>query len=71
MSTPKKIHIHPKRLARSVARAKLEAAGVTGYNKQNGVDLYGRKIPSAFSRNWKKIVTEAVKVPPKKRKEKK
>lgn len=61
-----KIHIHPKRLARSVARARLEAAGVTGYNKQNGVDLYGRKIPSAFSRNWKKIVAEAVKARPRK-----
>ncbi len=63
--------IHPRRLARQIARARLDAAGVTGYNQKPGHDLKGRALPSPFARSWKKIVAEAVKVPPKKRKEKK
>ena len=60
--------IHPRRLARQIAKAKLDNAGATGYNKQHGRDIKGNPIPSTFARTWKKIVTEAVKASPRKEK---
>lgn len=62
--------IHPRRLARQIARSKLDAAGVTGYNQKPGRDLEGRAMPSPFARGWKKIVTEAVKARPRKERRK-
>ena len=62
----KKTSIHPRRLARQIARAKLDSAGVTGYNQKPGRGLEGRAMPSPFARSWKKIVTEAVKARPRK-----
>ena len=62
--------IHPRRLARQIARAKLDAAGVTGYNQKPGHDLEGRALPSPFARGWKSIVTEAVKARPRKERRK-
>ena len=46
------IKIHPRRLARQVAKHQLDRSHITGYNKG--------KI-SIFSRSWKNIVIEAIK----------
>lgn len=58
--------IHPRRLARSIARAHLDKAGVTGYNQKPGHDLEGRALPSPFARGWKRIITQAAKAKPRK-----
>lgn len=65
-----KISVHPRSLARSMARAEFERQGVTGYNQKPGRDLEGRAMPSPFARGWKKIVTEAVKARPRKERRK-
>lgn len=52
------VTIHPRKLARSMARAQLDKAKVAGYNKQR-LDLYGRKTPSVFSVNWQKLAKQA------------
>lgn len=52
------VTIHPRKLARSMARAQLDKAKVTGYNKQR-LDMYGRKTPSMFSVNWQKLAQQA------------
>ena len=50
--------IHPRRLARRMAKAQLDKAKVTGYNKERiGPD--GRKMPSAFARNWRDLAQQA------------
>ena len=53
----KKISVHPRRLARQMAKAALDAEGVTGYNKE-GVDVKGRRVPSRFARYWRKLTVE-------------
>ena len=50
--------IHPRKLARQMARAQLDKAKVTGYNKQR-LDMFGRKTPSVFSVNWQKLAKQA------------
>ena len=52
-----KVHIHPRKLARRVAKAQLDKGKVTGYNKQH-VGMDGRRSPSAFARGWRKIVVD-------------
>ena len=50
--------IHPRRLARQMAKAQLDKSKVTGYNKENiGPD--GRKMPSVFARNWRDLAQQA------------
>lgn len=50
----KKTKIHPRKLARQIARASLDREGVTGYNKE-GFDLKGRRTPSLFARKWREL----------------
>lgn len=45
--------MHPRGLARSVARAQLDKAGATGYNKKR--NYKGMVMPSYFKRNWRDI----------------
>ncbi len=50
----KKVTFHPRKMARSMAKAQLEQSGVTGYNRERtGPD--GRKMPSVFARNWRDL----------------
>lgn len=63
MEQEKKISLHPRRLARKMAKAQLDRRGATGYNKRgvlsNGkIDL---SAGSAFSRGWKAFAVEASK----------
>lgn len=67
MKKEKKIHLHPRRLARQMAKAALDVEGVTGYNKE-GVDLKGRRVRSIFARNWRKLTAEVAARKPKKKK---
>lgn len=50
--------MHPRKLARQVARAQLDKAGATGYNKERY--FKGVKTPSYFQSNWKKIAARVV-----------
>lgn len=57
------LSIHPRRLARKMAKAQLDRRGATGYNKKgvlsNGkIDL---SAGSAFARGWKAFAVEASK----------
>ena len=57
------LSIHPRRLARKMAKAQLDRRGATGYNKRgvlsNGkIDL---SAGSAFSRGWRTFAVEASK----------
>jgi hypothetical protein len=50
----KRITVHPRRLARQMARAEFDRAGVTGYNKPT-MDATGTMNgPSKFSCYWRK-----------------
>ena len=54
----KKVTLHPRKLARSMAKAQLDKSKVTGYNKERiGVD--GKKMPSVFARNWRYLAQQA------------
>lgn len=53
----KKVKISPRKLARSMARAKLDKQGATGYNKK--IFLMGRRAPSRFARKWKELALQA------------
>ena len=54
----KKVTLHPRKLARSMAKAQLEQSSVTGYNRERiGPD--GRKMPSVFARNWRDLARQA------------
>lgn len=65
-NAPKYI-LHPRKLARQIARASLDREGVTGYNKE-GFDLKGRRIPSLFARKWRELyITNRVTAPRKKK----
>lgn len=48
----------PRKLARSIAKAKLDQENVTGYNKER-VGLGGRKMPSMFAQNWRELAKQA------------
>ena len=63
MEQEKKISLHPRRLARKMAKAQLDRRGATGYNKPNTsangkVNLGGG---STFSRTWREFAVEASK----------
>ena len=47
--------MHPRKLARQVARAQLEKAGATGYNKKRKDPNLNATIPSYFQRHWRDI----------------
>lgn len=53
----KTITIKPRKLARRMARAKLDSEKATGYNKERF--FMGRKMPSLFSRCWKDKAVQA------------
>ena len=61
------VQFHPRRLARKMAKRQLDKAGVTGYNKEQ-VGINGKKMKSAFARNWKKVAAETISRPVKKKK---
>ena len=62
MEEKKKITLHPRRLARKLAKRQLDQAGATGYNKVP--PAVGREKPkSPFSRNWRKIAADALRQP--------
>ena len=63
----KKPVIHPRKLARQIARASLDREGVTGYNKE-GFDFRGRRTPSLFSRMWREICIKSRITAPRKKK---
>ena len=52
--------IHPRRLARKMAKADLDRHGVTGYNKPH-ILPNGNIGPSTFAQHWKKHAVEASK----------
>ena len=54
----KKVTLHPRKLARSMAKAQLEQSGVTGYNRER-TGPNGRKMPSVFARNWRDLSRQA------------
>lgn len=57
------LSIHPRRLARKMAKAQLDRRGATGYNK-HGVSTIGKPIRrgiSTFSRTWRDFAVEASK----------
>ena len=59
MEEKKKITLHPRRLARKLAKRQMDQAGATGYNKVP--PAVGREKPkSPFSRNWRKIAKDTI-----------
>ena len=52
------LSIHPRRLARKMAKAQLDRRGVTGYNKPTTL-LNGNVGPSVFAQHWKAFAIEA------------
>lgn len=52
-----KAKIWPRRLARQMARARLDKMGATGYNKEPIV--MGKKTRSRFARSWKELAVQA------------
>ena len=54
------LSIHPRRLARQVAKHQLDRSHVTGYNKER-TGIGGNKMPSTFASKWKEIVITAMK----------
>ena len=63
--------MHPRRLARKMAKAELDRTGVTGYNKPTMSEQGLMNGPSKFSTNWRKIAANVAKRKPAKRKKKK
>ena len=53
------LSIHPRRLARKMAKAQLDRRGATGYSKPSMVMNKGRVGPSHFSQHWKHFAIEA------------
>ena len=66
--TEKDIRVHPRHLARSVSKAQLKAAGVTGVSKPQTIN--GKKFPSVFSSIWRSTAAKAAAIPPKKNRKK-
>lgn len=54
------LSIHPRRLARKMAKAQLDRRGATGYNKPTTL-LNGKVGPSVFAQHWKAFAVEASK----------
>ena len=57
-----KAKIWPRRLARQMAKARLDKMGATGYNKEPIVLVNGRptKTRSRFARSWQELATQAM-----------
>ena len=51
--------IHPRRLARKMAKAQLDRRGATGYNKPSKIMNSSISGPSFFSKHWKAFAVEA------------
>lgn len=49
--------VKPRKLARMMARKRLEKAGASGYNKRPTV--LGKVMDSRFARNWKELAAQA------------
>ena len=57
------LSVHPRRLARKMAKAQLDRRGATGYNKR-GISATGKLqhgAGSTFSRTWRDFAVEASK----------
>ncbi|MBO6269416.1 MAG: hypothetical protein J6N19_09790 [Clostridium sp.] len=54
MEQEKKISLHPRRLARKMAKAQLDRRGASGYNK------HGPKAASTFANTWRNFAIEAM-----------
>lgn len=54
------LSIHPRRLARKMAKAQLDRSHITGYNKEY-TGINGYKYSSTFAEKWKEIVITAMK----------
>lgn len=54
----KAVSIHPRKLARQMAKSQLDKAKITGYNKER-IGPNGNKMPSAFARNWRDLAQQA------------
>lgn len=52
--------MHPRSLARSMAKHQLQTEGATGVNKRH--KNHGVNTPSFFSTNWKKYTIKASKI---------
>lgn len=62
-----KVTFHPRKLARSMAKAQLEKSGITGFNKER-TGMSGKKMPSIFARNWRDLAkTAALNIGPRKK----
>ena len=57
------LSIHPRRLARKMAKAQMDRRGATGYNKYrvSAVGKPMRRGLSVFSRTWRDFAVEASK----------
>jgi len=60
MEEKKQITLHPRRLARKLAKRQLDMAGATGYNKVPPKAAASGNPKSPFSRNWRKIAADAI-----------
>lgn len=49
----KQIKLHPRRLARMMAKAQLDRRGAVGYNKH-------KKSASTFANTWRQFAVEAM-----------
>ena len=59
--------IHPRKLARQMAKSQLDKKKVTGYNKER-IGLSGKMMPSLFARSWRDLALQAAGlIKPKKR----
>ena len=54
----KKVTLHFRKLARSMAKEKLDQAKITGYNRER-TGLDGKKMPSVFANNWRDLAQQA------------
>lgn len=52
--------IHPRKLARQMAKGQLDKQKVTGYNKEH-IGMDGRRQPSVFARKWRDLAVKAAK----------
>lgn len=50
--------IHPRKLARQMAKSQLDKSKITGYNKEP-IGPNGRKMRSLFARNWRDLAQQA------------
>ena len=63
----KHLSVHPRSLARSMARAEFERQGVTGYNEKLPT-AHDERTVSRFSLGWKQMAAKAAAAMPRKKK---